>query len=593
MERFKVFSRVGFSVLLLAFCILLWLTQPYLLFHTVIEFISMFLSISLFIIGTQSYKYSKNDVLYFLSLSFFFIFVFDGWHALAYTGMNLIPGATTNVATQLWVAGRLLQILTLCMIPFLHRFSIPKKFQELLLIPVSVVMGVLIYIGYFPTCYVDGVGLTGFKKAVEYTIVALAIIAFVVVGKTNIVHSKRVLLYVRASLLFLAASELCFTVYTEVYGTLNALGHILKIFSYLFVWIMVVEEGFAKPYDHMFKQIYENSIHDQLTGLYNRRYFETSITEELKTANPLSLVLADINGLKLINDAFGHTDGDQAIMWFAQVLKENCRLADRIIRTGGDEFMILMPRTTLHEALAVIRDISFGFRSHTIAGIPLSAAFGCMQGEADGNDWDELIRRTEVQMYRQKLSNSPKVKSLIIDHVMQSIFERSEWERQHSSNVAALSRMIATRMGFSEAKADEIYKAGILHDIGKVRLNEDIMNKSNSLKESEVHEIQRHAEVGYNILSQVAEYSQIAPYVLHHHEHWDGSGYPLGLMREEIPLQSRIISVAEAFDAMTSDRPYRTAMSLQMALDDIRNRAGIKFDPEVTRVFIEQHIPRQ
>ena len=592
MERFKVFGRVGFSMLLLAFCMVLWLTQPFLLFHTVIEFVSMYLSISLFIIGTQSYKYSKNDVLYVLSLAFFFIFVFDGWHALAYPGMNLIPGSTANVTAQLWIAGRLLQIMTLCIIPFLHRFTIPKKFQELLIIPISVVMGVLIYSGYFPTCYVDGVGMTGFKKAVECTIVVMAMIALVVVGRTNIIQSKRVLLYVRSSLLFLAASELCFTFYTDEYGTMNALGHILKVFSYLFMWIMVVEEGFAKPYDHMFKQIFNNAIHDQLTGLYNRRYFETAITEELKTASPLSLVLADINGLKLINDAFGHAEGDHAIIWFAQVLKEKCRAADRIIRTGGDEFMILMPRTTLHEALAVIRDISSGFRSHTIAGIPLSAAFGCMQEEADGNDWDGLLRRTEVQMYRQKLSNSPKVKSLIIDHVMQSIFERSEWERQHSSNVASLSRMIATRMGLSEAQADEIFKAGTLHDIGKVRLNHDTMNKRPPLKESEVYEIQRHAEVGYNILSQVAEYSQLAPYVLHHHEHWDGSGYPLGLMRDEIPLQSRIIAVAEAFDAMTSDRSYQSAVSVQMAIEDIRNRAGIKFDPEVARVFIEQHIPR-
>ncbi len=253
-EKSKLWERVGFTVSILAFSIAVWLTQPFLLFHTVAEFISIFLALSLFIIGTQSYKYSKNDVLYFLSLAFFFISVFDGVHTLAYKGMNLIPWATTNMSTQLWIAGRLLQIGTLCMIPFFHRFTFKKGFQEALFIVVSGFIGTLIITGNFPVCYVEGVGLTAFKKAVEYAIVAVATIAFVIVGKLEIVHSKRVLLYVRCALISLVASELSFTVYKDVYGAMNAVGHLLKILSYLFVWIMVVRGGFANPMTILFSR---------------------------------------------------------------------------------------------------------------------------------------------------------------------------------------------------------------------------------------------------------------------------------------------------------------------------------------------------
>jgi HD-GYP domain-containing protein (c-di-GMP phosphodiesterase class II) len=197
-------------------------------------------------------------------------------------------------------------------------------------------------------------------------------------------------------------------------------------------------------------------------------------------------------------------------------------------------------------------------------------------------------RRAEAQMYRQKLSSSPKVKSLIIQQVMQSIYEKAGWERDHSRNVGSLSAAIALSMGLTEAQADELYKAGTLHDIGKVKFGKEILNKGDSLREAELYAFERHAEVGYNILSQVVEYSQLATYVLHHHEYWNGTGYPLGLVRDEIPLQSRILSVAEACDAMTSDRPYHASISRQEAMDEIRNQAGLKFDPEVALVFIEK-----
>ncbi len=587
MEGFKFLRRFGLSVFILAFTTVLWLTQPFLLFHTVVEFISIFFAMSLFIIGTQSYKYSKDDELYLLSIAFFFISLFDGWHTLAYKGMNVIEMATTNFATQLWIAGRLLQIVAMCMFPFLYRFKTPKIFIALFFLALSVLMGVLITIGYFPTCYVDGVGITSFKKTVEYTIAALAVIAFVLIDKVIVFRSKRILGYVRFSLFFLAASELSFTVYTDVYAAMNALGHLFKIFSYLSMWIMVVEEGFAKPYDHMFRQIYDNSVHDQLTGLYNRRYYETVVTDDMKNSSPLSLVFADINGLKLMNDAFGHVEGDRVISCFTQVLQDECRSSDSIIRMGGDEFLILMPLTSLLEARAIVRNIVSGYGMHAIAGIPLSASFGCMENVTGGVNWETLLKRAEVEMYRQKLSTSMLVKSRIIDEVMQSIFKKSGCEERHSRNVASLSKAIAVKMNLPDAQVEEICKAGALHDIGKVRIERDVMNKESPLDESDVLEIQRHAEIGYTILSQVPEYSQLAFSVLHHHEHWDGRGYPLGISGEKIPLPARIIAVAETFDAMVSDRPYQTMKSPQKAIQEIREEIGKKFDRRVVVAFEE------
>ncbi|PKL10849.1 MAG: hypothetical protein CVV52_16350 [Spirochaetae bacterium HGW-Spirochaetae-8] len=205
-----------------------------------------------------------------------------------------------------------------------------------------------------------------------------------------------------------------------------------------------------------------------------------------------------------------------------------------------------------------------------------------------GIGWDELFKRAEANMYRQKLSTSPKVKSSIIQQVMQVLFEKAGWERIHSMNVASLSAAIALKMGFSEVQVAELMKVGTLHDIGKIQLANDILTKTRSLEDAEVIEIQRHTEIGYNILSQVPEYSHLATYVLHHHEHWNGTGYPLGLIGDEIPQPSRIIAVAEAYDNMTTFRPYWPARSHQEALDEIRSEAGVRFDPEVARVFIEE-----
>lgn len=336
------------------------------------------------------------------------------------------------------------------------------------------------------------------------------------------------------------------------------------------------------------KEVLYLSYHDPLTGLYNRRYFDN----EMKRINelncsPLTLVMADVNGLKLVNDAFGHQAGDILLEKFAQILQKECRSEDIIARIGGDEFVLLLPETDLKNAEKIIYRINKAIAREKIENVVLSISIGSAVKLDDTVDIAEVFKEAEDKMYRQKLSNSSSLRSKSLDIIMKTLYEKSKREMQHSNRVSSLCAAIATQMNLDNDDINQVRIAGLMHDIGKIGIDEDILNKPGVLSGDEWKEIERHPEIGYRILSSVIEFSMIAEDVLQHHEKWNGKGYPRGLKGEEISLQARIIAIADAYDGMTGERTYSKPMSELEAIKEIRKCSGTQFSPEITKIFIE------
>lgn len=331
------------------------------------------------------------------------------------------------------------------------------------------------------------------------------------------------------------------------------------------------------------------SFHDQLTGLYNRRFFD----EELKRLDveqnlPLSLAILDVNGLKLTNDAFGHLVGDRVLQKVADIMTRECRAGDMIARVGGDEFVMLFPKTDSLQAATIVKRIGQAAVGEKVDSINISVSYGLDAKTKTTEEITTVFKRSEDDLYRRKLSESTSMRHTTIEIIMNTLHEKSRREQQHSHRVSELCVAIATSLGLSHQDVSELRAAGLMHDIGKIAIDDGVLNKTEPLSDGERLVIKRHPEIGYRILSSVNAYAPLAEYVLAHQERWDGKGYPKGLKGEEIPFEARIIAVADAYDAMTADRPYRKAMSSMAAIEEIQRHSGTQFDPYIVQVFVEK-----
>jgi len=337
------------------------------------------------------------------------------------------------------------------------------------------------------------------------------------------------------------------------------------------------------------KELEYFSYHDQLTGVFNRRYIEEELRRtELENSLPLSIIVADVNGLKLLNDSLGHAMGDQLLVKVAKVIRDGCRPRDVIARMGGDEFIVLMPGAGHEEAKQVVRRIREEAAKEMVSSLEISVSLGWATKNSGTEDIMAVLKSAEDHMYRKKLIESPGMRGKAINVIIKTLNEKNRREEQHSQRVSEICRNMGEAIGLTEEEVSELHTVGLLHDIGKIAVEENILNKTDELNESEWSEMRRHPEVGYRILNTVEEMSEMAKFVLYHHERWDGSGYPKGLRGMQIPLQSRIISIADSYDAMTSVRTYGSALSPQSAAAQLLSNAGTQFDPELARVFVEK-----
>lgn len=335
------------------------------------------------------------------------------------------------------------------------------------------------------------------------------------------------------------------------------------------------------------QKIEQLSFYDQLTGMYNRRFYEEELRRlDTKRNLPLTLIMIDVNGLKLTNDAFGHLAGDELLKSVAEVFKSECRSDDIIARIGGDEFIILLPSSGSKEAESIVSRIQMGIKRLSVANVPVSISIGWETKLNENEPIMDVFVKAEDHMYRKKLTESQSMRNKTIQVILHTLNAKNEREKIHSDNVSKISRRIGKAMNLSYEMLKEIEIAGLMHDIGKIAINDAILNKPGPLTEAEYAEVKKHPESGYQILKSVDKYSALAEYALSHHERWDGNGYPKGMKGEEIPIISRIIAVADTYEAMVSDRSYRKAMSHETAMVEIKGCSGTQFDPGVVDVFL-------
>ena len=330
------------------------------------------------------------------------------------------------------------------------------------------------------------------------------------------------------------------------------------------------------------------SFHDNLTGLYNRAYFE----EELKRLNtkrqlPLSFIMGDVNGLKLVNDAFGHLKGDLQLCKAARILEESCRKEDIIARWAGDEFSIILPKTKKAHAYKIIKRIRNATNKIKTNDIPLSISLGASAKERPEQDIKNIIQSAEENMYSRKLIEKKSIASSVISVLERTLWEKSHETREHSERIKKLAIKLGNSINLYQNRLDELILLSALHDIGKIAIPEDILNKKGKLTKKEWRKIKKHSEIGYNICNSSPQLVAISEAVLAHHEWWNGSGYPQGLKREDIPITSRIIAIADSYDVMITGRSYKKPLSKNEAIKELRKYSGIQFDPKLVKNFLE------
>jgi len=340
------------------------------------------------------------------------------------------------------------------------------------------------------------------------------------------------------------------------------------------------------------KELIYLSNHDYLTGLYNSRFFDAEVERlSVESELPLSVIIGDINGLKIINDSFGRIEGDRIIIEMAKLIHSCCRTNDILARSSGDEFTILLPRTDSDTAVSILKSIQSACkRYHTNISnetYHMNLSLGAATKETLEDNFATVYKKAEEYMNQRKLLEKKSSHSTIISSIKATMLEKSHMTEVHEERIATLSRKVGLVLGLSYTELDHIELLATLHDIGKIGIADNILNKPGSLDAAEWVEMKKHPEIGYRIATSVPTLAPIAEYILCHHERWDGKGYPQKLAGNKIPLLSRILAVVDAYDAMTQDRPYRKAMKHEAALDEIMKNAGTQFDPQIVEIFIE------
>ncbi len=338
------------------------------------------------------------------------------------------------------------------------------------------------------------------------------------------------------------------------------------------------------------EQLHYLSQHDQLTGLSNRTFFESELSRLEKDGKyPLSIVSMDLDGLKLINDTMDHDIGNQLLKACAGILEKSFRSSDILARVGGDEFAVILPDTDSKTSENIARRIRENIAKYNNDNpdLPISLSMGVATAEQSDTSVKSLFKQADDLMYRDKLYSSISGRNKIVKSLMTALSERDFITEGHAMRLEKLCLKLGEMNNLSSKQLADLALLSQVHDLGKVGIPDKVLFKTKSLDEAEWEIMKLHPEKGYRIALSSPELAGIADYILKHHERWDGKGYPLGLKGEDIPILCRILAVVDAFDAMTSERPYKPAMSIEDAKKELLACAGQQFDPHLVEMLLK------
>ncbi len=336
------------------------------------------------------------------------------------------------------------------------------------------------------------------------------------------------------------------------------------------------------------------SLHDQLTGLYNRRYFENELQRlGVSREHPVVVVSADLDGLKLINDTLGHAEGDRYLQTGAELLKSVLRPSDILARVGGDEFALILPRTTKKAGEELIVRIRRRIDEYNRKneGLPISISIGLVINESSEQSLEETYKKADNAMYDDKLKRGKLARAGIVASLVESFSVRGNLGEGDSDQVRKLCERMGQALKLDNDQAADLQLLARVYDLGKVSMPEQLIYKNLKQKTAELTEkeretIRRHPEIGCRIANSSPELIGVADLILYHHEKVDGSGYPLGLKGDEIPLECRILAIVTAYSAMTHSRPYAKTFKPAEALAELKRCAGTQFDPQLVETFL-------
>ncbi|MCL6443298.1 MAG: diguanylate cyclase [Alicyclobacillus sp.] len=411
--------------------------------------------------------------------------------------------------------------------------------------------------------------------------------------------------------------------FVVVYGVEVLIGLLLSLVledaglagAILFTGLILLVSYSYRDYFKMANHFKELSIRDELTGLYNHRWIQSWMDEHIEQQKPFALLMIDIDHFRRYNEMLGHIEGDEALKRLAQVLQANCGEDCGVARYSGEEFLMVLPEYTLHQAqlkAEMVRkavesaDIADSKRAH---GRRITISIGLATFPNMAKTKRDLLMMVDDALYKGKFTGRNKVSiyTSVIDEMQKELDGKTEMDEivrtikvflsmlntkdrytyAHTERDVLYAEALAKKIGMNPTELQYLRFGALLHDIGKVEVPIEVLTKRGPLIREEWAIMQKHVEMGVNIVKPIRSLAPCLPIIRHHHERWDGTGYPDGLSGTEIPLAARILTIADSFDAMTTSRPYQRKRSMEEAFVELRACAGRHFDPALVEPFIE------